>query len=189
MKGFLKAKKPSEEAPPLTKQQVQREAVGKLVARDVRIPREADGLFNLLTGYLDGSASQSTKQKGVAAGQQKMLSTMNDIIRSVIGREQDSAHGQSEIKPSYVTTLKQNMSEVNKFVGMKDLVQLYHEHGRTRMKQLSQNLRGATPALKLKQLPEQGNGGIVGTLVTWHAESAPQAAASNARPASLALWP
>ena len=61
MKGFLKAKKPSEEAPPPTKQQVQREAVGKLVARDVRIPREADGLFNLLTGYLGSSSSEDAE--------------------------------------------------------------------------------------------------------------------------------
>ena len=83
-----------------------------------------------------------------------------------------SGAGREEIKPKLVTTFKQNSSEVAKYVAARDKAQLYKDKGK-QMISLSAQLRGETPVPKLGKLPDdKKQGGLVGTLVYLHAESA-----------------
>tara|TARA_B110001452_G_scaffold140919_1_gene117166 strand:- start:726 stop:2438 length:1713 start_codon:yes stop_codon:yes gene_type:complete len=169
------------------KEQAQRQSIGSLASRPSKIPREDGGLMALLQGYLAKTMSPSAKKSGVPEVLQQMLSKMEDITRAVLGRAKDVDAGQAEIVAKYATTLQQNTSEVSKFSARKDLVQLHVESG-SRMQTLADILHGKTPILKIKRLPEDGNGGMVGKLVVWHAESA-LSDPSNPRPATTCCLP
>ena len=91
-----------------------------------------------------------------------------------------------EIKPTLVTNLALNTTEVEKYRKVTDKVQLFQDKG-PRMSALLSQLKGTSSILKLHKLPEtdgSGNpsgGGQVGKLVHLHAEPARSSAHGCAR--------
>jgi len=153
--------------------------VGALKKRPADVPRGENGLFDVLTRYLDGTMSKTEKQSGVSAERQYLLAKMESITRAVLGRPKDEARNREEIKPSTVTSLNLLESEVSKYVAVRDKVKLHSEKA-TRMDQIVAQLTGGTSVPKLKLLPETGKGGQIGTLVTLCAEMRTWLAAESA---------
>ena len=153
--------------------------VGALKKRPADVPRGENGLFDVLTRYLDGTMSKTEKQSGVSAERQYLLAKMESITRAVLGRPKDEARNREEIKPSTVTSLNLLELEVSKYVAVRDKVKLHSEKA-TRMDQIVAQLTGGTSVPKLKLLPETGKGGQIGTLVTLCAEMRTWLAAESA---------
>ena len=80
------------------------EAVGVLNSRKEQIPREAGGLQAMLSRYLNGTIGQYEKTKDVKAELSDMLRRMEFVVNKVLGRKQDEAKGEVEIKAKLADT-------------------------------------------------------------------------------------
>ena len=154
-------------------EEARRREVGKLWPRDSTIPREAGTMQAHITSRLNNELSQHEKQRNTTAPLQKIYSKMEYVMRNVMGRKKSSDG--DEIKPTLVTNLALNTTEVEKYRKVSDKVQLFQEKG-PRMSALLSQLKGTSSILKLHKLPETDNsgnpsdGGQVGKLVHLHAE-------------------